>query len=404
MITNTTTVIALLSCSLLSGCAHWYKGNTHTHTYWSDGNAAPEHAVDWYVKHDYDFLVLSDHNILSHGEKWYPIAQDDWRPLLDESVADLEKRFGPDWVVTRDIEGTREMRLKTLPELRNKFEKRGKFILIQGEEITDGFKKKSVHINAINISELIEPQHGNSVLDTIQRNLDAVIEQSIRLGKPMLAHINHPNMGHSINAQTIAKIKGERFFEVYNGHRGVLTNGDDQIPSADKMWDIALTLRLTELDLGLLYALATDDTHNHHGKGSTSQPGRGWVWVKSNKLTADAIVIAMRDGDFYASTGVVLKNIKSSCKSISLKIDAEDGVTYRTDFIGTRLINGKIVEVGEVLASTNDLKPKYKMKGDELYVRVRITSSRKHPNPFAEGDMEMAWVQPVLGPAVNKHN
>ena len=39
------------------------------------------------------------------------------------------------------------------------------------------------------------------------------------------------------------------------------------------------------------------------------------------------------------------------------------------------------------------------MTGDELYVRARVTSSRKHPNPFAEGDMEMAWVQPVVGPA-----
>ncbi len=398
---NATTVIALFTYSLLVGCSHWYKGNTHTHTYWSDGNAAPEHAVDWYVQNDYDFLVLSDHNILSHGEKWYPIAQDDWRPLLDKNVADLESRFGPGWVETRDIDGTREMRLKTLPELRERFERRNKFILIQGEEITDGFKKKSVHINAININELIEPQHGDSVLDTIQRNLDAVIEQSKRFDQPMLAHINHPNMGHSNSAQEIAAIEGERFYEVYNGHRGVLTNGDDQIPSADEMWDIALTLRLTELDLGLLYGLATDDTHNHHGKGATSQPGRGWIYVKSNKLTADAIVVAMRNGDFYSSTGVKLKKIKSSSRSISLSIVPEEGVAYRTDFIGSRLVDGKVVKVGEVLACTNDLKPKYKMKGDELYVRARITSSQLHPNPFAEGDWEMAWVQPVVGPAGN---
>ena len=401
---NTTIVFALFACSLLCGCSKWYKGNTHTHTYWSDGNAAPEHAVDWYVKHDYNFLVLSDHNKLSQGEKWYPIARDDWRPLLDEHIEDLKKRFGPDWVVTRDTDGKREMLLKTLPQLRNTFESRSKFILIQGEEITDSFERAAVHINAVNINELIPPQHGDSVLDTIQRNFDAVIEQSKRLNKPMFAHINHPNMGHSINAQTIAKIKGERFFEVYNGHHGVKTNGDDQVPSTDKMWDIALTLRLTELDLGLLYGLATDDTHNHHGKGLTSQPGRGWVWVKSNKLTADSIVKAMRNGNYYASTGVKLKNIKSSNRSVSLEIVPQEGVTYRTDFIGSRLVNGEVVEVGEVLACTNDLKPKYKMKGAELYVRARITSSRKHPNPFAEGDMEMAWVQPVLGPAANKHN
>jgi hypothetical protein len=39
------------------------------------------------------------------------------------------------------------------------------------------------------------------------------------------------------------------------------------------------------------------------------------------------------------------------------------------------------------------------MTGDELYVRARVISSRLHPDPFAAGDMETAWVQPVLGPA-----
>ncbi len=399
---NSITVFAILVCSLLSGCSHWYKGNTHTHTYWSDGNAAPEHAVDWYVQHDYDFLVLSDHNILSHGEKWYPIGRDDWRPLQPQHVEDLRQRFGPGWVETRTVEDTKQMRLKNLPELRARFERAGKFIMIQGEEITDKFDRVPIHVNAINLQELIEPQGGDSVSETIQRNMDAVIEQSRRFNRPMLAHLNHPNFVISIEPQAVAAIKGERFFEVYNGHHSVRNNGDENTPSMDQMWDIALTLRLTEIDLGLLYGLATDDSHNHHGKGATSQPGRGWVWVKSNKLTANSIVKAMRNGDFYASTGVKLKKIKSSSRSISFSIVPKEGVTYRTDFLGSRLINGEVVEVGEVLACTNDLKPKYKMKGDELYVRARITSSRLHPNPFAEGDMEMAWVQPVLGPAGNE--
>ena len=32
---------------------------------------------------------------------------------------------------------------------------------------------------------------------------------------------------------------------------------------------------------------------------------------------------------------------------------------------------------------------------DALYVRTTITSSRKHPNPSFEGQMEQAWIQPV---------
>ena len=57
---------------------------------------------------------------------------------------------------------------------------------------------------------------------------------------------------------------------------------------------------------------------------------------------------------------------------------------------------------GQLLATSQDLRPSYRMTGDELYVRARVISSRLHPNPFAEGDLETAWVQPVLGPASSR--
>ena len=49
----------------------WYKGNIHTHTTESDGDADPKTVVRWYRRHGYDFLVLSDHNhrtILDYGD------------------------------------------------------------------------------------------------------------------------------------------------------------------------------------------------------------------------------------------------------------------------------------------------------------------------------------------------
>ena len=33
---------------------------------------------------------------------------------------------------------------------------------------------------------------------------------------------------------------------------------------------------------------------------------------------------------------------------------------------------------------------------DYLFVRARITSNKIQPNPFQEGDYEMAWTQPVM--------
>src|SRR5258705_11150992 len=69
-------LLALSSCTQLkSSDAKWYKGNLHTHSLWSDGNDFPELICDWYRDQDYDFLAISDHNILASGEKWMKIAE-----------------------------------------------------------------------------------------------------------------------------------------------------------------------------------------------------------------------------------------------------------------------------------------------------------------------------------------
>src|SRR3981189_92508 len=50
--------------------ARWWKGNLHTHSLWSDGDDYPEMIADWYARHGYRFLALSDHNVLPHGPTW----------------------------------------------------------------------------------------------------------------------------------------------------------------------------------------------------------------------------------------------------------------------------------------------------------------------------------------------
>src|SRR5690348_16364915 len=37
----------LLSSTSASAAEHWWKGNTHTHSLWSDGDDYPEMIVDW---------------------------------------------------------------------------------------------------------------------------------------------------------------------------------------------------------------------------------------------------------------------------------------------------------------------------------------------------------------------
>lgn len=55
--------------------ANWYKGNLHTHSLWSDGDHFPEMIAGMYKGNGYDFLTITDHNIMHDQEKWIPVTK-----------------------------------------------------------------------------------------------------------------------------------------------------------------------------------------------------------------------------------------------------------------------------------------------------------------------------------------
>ncbi len=410
----------LLLLILIAGCAApspetasapWWKGNLHTHSYWSDGDDYPEMIMDWYKTRGYHFMALSDHNILAEGDTLInPANKSSGRVAFQKYQA----RFGEE--VVWKVEGADTLvRLKTLDEYRPMFEEEGSFLIIQAEEITDRFGLKPIHVNATNIQELIEPQGGSSVREVMQNNVDAVLEQRERTGQPMFPHINHPNFGWAVTAEDLIALRGERFFEVYNGHPLVHNEGDSLRPSIERMWDIILAERLAHGE-EVMYGVAVDDAHNYHEMTSNnSNPGRGWVMVRAATLTPEALIAAMEAGDFYGSSGVTLTSIRHDESTLSLEIEPEAGVTYVTQFIGTRqgydtssesfalAVDNVVVvtrrysdDIGTVLAEVEGLTPTYTFTGDELYVRARVVSSRLKENPYHEGEFETAWTQPVL--------
>ncbi|MDA1259808.1 MAG: hypothetical protein O3A20_04225, partial [Planctomycetota bacterium] len=261
----------------------WFKGNTHTHTLWSDGDAAPEVSVAWYRDHGYHFLALSDHNVFQDAERWFPVAEDGKARLKPVELDAIIERFSADAVTLREVDGARQMRLLTLPELKQRFEKKDEFLLMPGEEVTASYDGLPVHVNALNIAGVIPAPKGESVVEVLNASLDAIVAHGVEHGRPVIAHLNHPNFGWGLTWQEVASMRADRFFEVYNGHRGVRSHGDAEHPSTEEIWDRALVLRLTELELPLLFGVATDDAHHYHG-ALTAQTGRGWIFVRAKEL------------------------------------------------------------------------------------------------------------------------
>src|SRR5690348_14950035 len=115
-------VSIILLVSQLSQAQRWYKGNLHTHSYWSDGDEFPEMIMDWYKTQGYQFVALSDHNVLAQGEKWKMM------PKGKTSREGFEKylaKYGPDWVTYKVDTGRTHVKLKTLAEYRGRFEDEG---------------------------------------------------------------------------------------------------------------------------------------------------------------------------------------------------------------------------------------------------------------------------------------
>lgn len=299
---------------------NWYKGNTHTHTLNSDGDSTPDEVVRWYREHKYNFLVLSDHNFLT-------------------DVSGLNAVFGA----------------------------AEKFLLIPGEEVTDEFQKKPIHLNGLNLKELVKPQHGDSVTSTLQNNVNAIRRVE---GVP---HVNHPNFHWAFGANELKAIKNLRLFEIYNGHPTVNNLGGGGVPGLEAMWDEILSAGL------LLYGIAVDDAHNFKTPWDKTKPtpGHGWVMVRAARLAAADILQALEQGDFYASTGVTLSDYQADEKALRITIAEEPRSKYTVQFIG---------RWGKVLKEVTTNPAVYTFNGDEFYVRAKVS----------ESNGKAAWTQPVF--------
>ena len=301
---------------------NWYKGNIHTHTNVEGGDDTPENVVRWYRRHGYDFLVLSDHNHLT---------------LFD--YADGRRKFK-------------------------------KPLMVPGEEVTLSIHggQTPVHINGIGISHLVEPIDAGEIVPTIQANVDAIVSAG------GIASINHPNLDWSFDHNHIKQVRGASLLEVFNGHPCSNIHGAPGKFSYEEIWDGVLSAGRA------IFGVATDDSHNYKDfHPGMSNPGRGWVVVHAEELVSEAIVEGLASGNFYASTGVELTDLKSSSEVVLLRIEQQSDFVYTTSFIGRD---------GKTHAETTGLEASYEPTGDECYIRAVVKSSSGGK----------AWTQPVFLP------
>ena len=214
------------------------------------------------------------------------------------------------------------------------------FIMLCGNELSE-----TRHHTALGISSFIGGE--SSLQDGVNKTIAAG-------GVPILNHTQDP----FVSASNFIATEGLNHLKIFNGGR------PEDTPATEMLWDAILS----SPDGRMVYAVASDDNHY-----SESNVGRGWIMVNAPELTKDEILESIREGNFYASTGVILKDYKVTENNIS--VNSQNGETIV--FIGKN---------GSVLKTVSDSAATYHITGDEYYVRTKITNT----------DGQMAWTQPVI--------
>lgn len=298
---------------------NWYKGNLHTHTINSDGDSAPDAVARWYKEQRYHFLALTDHNYFTDPQG-------------------LNRFFAAD----------------------------ERFLLLTGEEVTSRYGSKPIHVNAFRLKETIDPAFGDSVADTIQKNVDVI------RGAGAIPSLNHPNFVWAVTPQELAVVENLGLFEVYNGHPTTNEAGGGGAASLTEMWDYLLSAGRK------IRGIAVDDAHSFKEFGPhLSNPGRGWIMVRAAALTPENLFAAVEAGDFYASTGVELSALEAGQGKLKVEIEERSNEKYRVRFFGRD---------GKLLNESFDNPAQYSLTASDSYVRAEILDSNGR----------QAWTQPVF--------
>lgn len=317
----------------------WYRGNTHTHTLNTDGDSPPDAVVRWYREHRYHFVVITDHEYIT-------------------DVAPLNALFGA----------------------------AGRFLVISGQEVTQRVEDaahpdrlRQAHVNALGVRRVVRPlgdrgiATGSTIAATYATNLAAIRAAG---GVPQ---VNHPNFRWSVPLDQMTGLPDSTLFELWNGHPTVYNHGGTDstgasMPSTEALWDSLLSRGR------LLFGVADDDSHHFRPEDAENpdlaRPGRGWVMVRADTLTREAILASLARGDFYSSTGVTLRDVQSDAREIRIDIAPSGDRRYLTEFIG---------HAGAVLAAVPGAHARYRFTGREGYVRARVTDSGGR----------RAWTQPI---------
>lgn len=358
----------------------WYKGNLHTHTLRTDGQAFPDEAILLYKKFGYNFLALTDHNVVHEEERWIKASK---HKYFDASRLERFKARFPDFAPDerKDADGGMSYRLRSFAELSASHNEDGKFLLLSGAEHEDyEVDAKVLHCGFVNTRTPHPKKRVMSVEASLANLLDLYARTSGGIdSRTSLFVVNHPFWPYfDISPKLLAEVPQIRFFEIANAISPHIHAAPAGAYTADKLWDYANACRAFCGD-PLLFGIAADDTHHYdrlYGElfeNKRNPVRRCHVRVRASALSIEAIMDAMHRGDFYASNEIELERLDFDKASGTLSVRAKPipGAVMHIRFIGTKKLFD--YQLGAPIAV--DLKALAEKEGKPLNKRFAVSRS-----------------------------
>ena len=311
----------------------WYRGNLHSHTTVSDGVLTPEESVKAFREHGYSFLCISDHNTYTDFRKKFNDKRFIILPGMEASAVLYDQH---DTCIKvhhiNGILGTQEMQDKASRPLFNHMEAYGPFVY---HEKWDGLKAAQ---------EIIDDLHARGCFVTYNHPVWSRVERE------EFMDLQHIDMLEIFNYNTQNE-SGTRFDT--NCWDGMLRKG--MVQNAD----------------------AADDNHNG---GIFDDAFGGYIMVKAEELTQDAIVSAIMNGSYYSTSGPEIYDWELNENQVNVRCSNVERINLIADgFVGAGITviaeNGKMINACSI-----------PIQGTEHYVRLECIDEKGRT----------AWTNPIF--------
>lgn len=268
-----------MNTSFFTTAGQFYRGNLHTHSTNSDGILSPQDVCRRYQAEGYDFVALTDHFI---GLFDYPIT--DSTPYRNEH-----------------------------------------FTTILGAELHTGEMENGHlwHIVAVGLPADFTPPDAPNFRPVKGSESAADIAQRARDAGAFVA-IAHPHWSGLTQADA-RTLTAAHSVEIYNHGCAVDNDRGEGFVTLEQLLNEGRKLNL----------IATDDAHfntpDHFG---------GWVMVKATENAPDALLSALKAGEYYSSTGPDLRDIRVKKDSVEVDCSAAATIIVQGDCPPTVTLHG----------------------------------------------------------------